>query len=201
VAQPRLALRIPRLRPREPLRLHGHHGNGTAANWGTASAVASIESAARSFYGTGNGGVALGDLSWEHGGNIGGHASHEDGMDIDVRAIRLDERQCAARGGTTWRSSNYDRAATRQLVKAVRAAAPGHIKLIYFNDPVLVREGLVTSYSGHDGHLHVRYCERGHPDSRYRCSASSSSTEADPPNVDPTLAPALTDESMPRRWR
>ena len=65
-------------------------GNGTAANWGTASTIAWIESAARSFYSTGNGGVALGDLSWEHGGDIRGHASHEDGMDIDFRAIRFD---------------------------------------------------------------------------------------------------------------
>ena len=35
----------------------------------------------------------------------------------------------------------YDRGATRALIKAIRAAAPGHIKVIYFNDPVLIREG------------------------------------------------------------
>ena len=34
------------------------------------------------------------------------------------------------------------------------------MKLIYFNDPVLISEGLTTWYTGHDDHLHVRYCER-----------------------------------------
>ena len=43
------------------------------------------------------------------------------------------------------------------------------MKLIYFNDPVLIREGLTTWYAGHDDHLHIRYCERGYPLARYRC--------------------------------
>ena len=46
---------------------------------------------------------------------------------------------------------------------------PGHVKLIYFNDPVLIREGLTTWYSGHDDHLHIRYCEPSYPIARYRC--------------------------------
>ena len=67
----------------------------------------------------------------------------------------------------------YDRAATRALIKMIRAAAPGHVKLIYFNDPVLIREGLTTWYSGHDDHLHIRYCEPSYP---------SRSTAADGPS-------------------
>ena len=51
----------------------------------------------------------------------------------------------------------------------IRAAAPGHVKLIYFNDPVLIREGLTTWFSGHDDHLHIRYCEPSYPIARYRC--------------------------------
>jgi hypothetical protein len=51
----------------------------------------------------------------------------------------------------------------------MRAAAPGHIKLIYFNDPVLIREGLTRWFSGHDDHLHVRYCEKAYPIATYRC--------------------------------
>ena len=111
--------------------------------------------------------VAVGDLSLEHGGNIAGHATHEVGLDVDIRPIRDARNQCTY--GTNWRVSSYDRAATRILIKAIRAAAPGHIKLIYFNDPVLVDEGLTTPYFNHDDHLHVRYCEVSHADARYRC--------------------------------
>ncbi|GAA2774531.1 penicillin-insensitive murein endopeptidase [Streptomyces showdoensis] len=130
-------------------------GNASA-NWATAAAVAQLESAAASFASTGQGKVPMGDAGFEHGGDIPGHASHEVGLDIDIWPIRTDSAQCTA-GRITWQSGTYDRAATRQLVQAIRAAAPGHIELIYFNDPTLISEGLTTQYPNHDNHLHVRY--------------------------------------------
>jgi peptidoglycan hydrolase-like protein with peptidoglycan-binding domain len=147
-------------------------GNGTAGNWGTASTVAQIEAAAGRFAPYGRGGVGIGDISLHHGGEIAGHSTHEVGLDVDVRPIRKDERQCAPRGGSTWRSSRYDRAATRTLIREIRAAAPGQVKVIYFNDPVLIDEGHTVWYRGHDGHLHIRYCEATHPDRRYRCATA-----------------------------
>jgi murein endopeptidase len=109
----------------------------------------------------------VGDVSYEHGGKMSGHETHRRGLDVDLRPMRDDEQQCAV--GTNWRSTAYDRTATRALIKAIRAAAAGHVKLIYFNDPTLVREGLTTTYAGHDDHLHIRYCEVVHVDSAYRC--------------------------------
>ncbi len=141
-------------------------GNGTA-NWGTGAAIAQLEAAASRFVTLGHGRVALGDISFEHGGDIPGHQTHEQGLDVDVRLIRKTENQCSY--GTTWRSSAYDRAATRDLIKAIRATAPGHVRLIYFNDPVLVDEGLTTAFSGHDDHLHIGYCEQAHPLTAYAC--------------------------------
>ncbi|MEA2610889.1 MAG: hypothetical protein QOG32_615 [Chloroflexota bacterium] len=141
-------------------------GNGRA-NWGTGAAVGQLEAAAAAFSGTGHGRVPVGDLGYEHGGNIPGHATHEVGLDADLRLIRKAGDQC--RFPTTYHLATYDRAATRTLILAIRAAAPGHVKLIYFNDPVLIAEGLTTRYVGHDDHLHVRYCEAGYPDVRYRC--------------------------------
>ena len=129
-------------------------GNGTA-NWGTGSAIGQLEAAAAAF-GTSNGRVPLGDVSREHGGDIPGHASHELGVDVDIWPIRTDSAQCTA-GRITWSSSTYDRAATRALVKSIRASAPGHVVLVYFNDPTLISEGLTTRYPNHDNHLHVRY--------------------------------------------
>ncbi len=87
---------------------------------------------------------------------------------MDIWPIRTDSAQCTA-GRITWQSATYDRAATRELVKAIRAAAPGHVKLVFFNDPTLISEGLTTSYANHDNHLHVRYCELVHPSSLYTC--------------------------------
>ena len=87
--------------------------------------------------GKGHGRVAVGRRRLEHGGDIVGHETHERGMDVDLRLMRKGKDQC--RWGGTYRAATYDRAATRALVKAIRATAPGHVKLIYFNDPVLVR--------------------------------------------------------------
>lgn len=142
-------------------------GNGTA-NWATAAAIAQLEQGIRSFGTTGQGQVPLGDAGFEHGGDIPGHASHDVGMDIDIWPIRTDSAQCTA-GRITWQSSTYDRAATRQLAQAIRNAAPGHVRLIFFNDPVLIDEGLTTPLDNHDNHLHVRYCEKVHPSSLYVC--------------------------------
>jgi len=132
-------------------------GNGTAANWAAAAAVAQLEQA-----------TGYGDAGFEHGGDIPGHGSHENGMDIDIWPIRTDNAQCTA-GRITWESSTYDRAATRQLVQAVRAAGGGHVKFIWFNDPTLISEGLTANWPAHDNHLHVRYCEKVHPNSMYVC--------------------------------
>lgn len=142
-------------------------GNG-AANWATGAAIGQLEAAAQAFSSTGNGRVPVGDAGFEHGGDIPGHASHDMGMDIDLWPARTDSAQCTA-GRITWQSDTYDRAATRELVKAIRDRAPGHVKLVYFNDPVLIQEGLTTQYPNHDNHLHVRYCEKVHPSSLYDC--------------------------------
>ena len=141
-------------------------GNGRA-NWGTGAAIGQLESAARAFVALGHGRVAVGDISFEHGGNIPLHETHEVGLDVDVRPIRDNDNQCT--WGTNWRFASYDRSATRQLINAIRAAAPGHVKLIYFNDPVLIREGLTVHFAGHDDHLHVRYCEKSYRLAMYRC--------------------------------
>ncbi|HYH93734.1 MAG TPA: penicillin-insensitive murein endopeptidase [Candidatus Saccharimonadales bacterium] len=141
-------------------------GNGTA-NWGTGAAIGQLEAAAARIVKLGHGKVSLGDISYQHGGDIPGHQTHEQGLDVDIRPMRDAENQCT--WGTNWRYTSYDRAATRDLVKAIRATAPGHIKVIYFNDPVLIDEGLTTWYTGHDDHVHVRYCELTHPLKTYDC--------------------------------
>ncbi len=141
-------------------------GNGRA-NWATGAAIGQLEAAAMAFAARHQGRVSVGDASFEHGGNIPLHQTHERGLDIDIRPIRDAGNQCT--WGTNWRFSSYDRAATRALIDMIRAAAPGHVKLIYFNDPVLIREHRTTWFAGHDDHLHIRYCEPSYPIAMYRC--------------------------------
>lgn len=141
-------------------------GNG-AANWGTAMATATTELAGRAMVSAGYGRVAVGDVSLEHGGDIPGHLSHERGLDVDLRPMRRANDQCT--WGTRWTFSSYDRTATRALIRRIRALAPGHIKVIYFNDPILINEGLTRWYSGHDDHIHVRFCEKTHPIAIHDC--------------------------------
>jgi peptidoglycan hydrolase-like protein with peptidoglycan-binding domain len=141
-------------------------GNGLA-NWGTGAAIAQIEAAAKVVAAAGYGRIAIGDIGFEHGGAIPGHTTHRLGMDVDVRLIRKNNDQC--RYASNYRLGSYDRTATRALIKAIRATASGHVKLIYFNDPVLIKEGLVRPYAGHDDHLHIRYCEKVHFDAAYDC--------------------------------
>jgi peptidoglycan hydrolase-like protein with peptidoglycan-binding domain len=141
-------------------------GNGPA-NWGTAAAINQLEAAARVVAAAGYGRVSVGDIGLQHGGDIAGHDTHEQGLDVDIRPMRKAEDQC--RHGTDWHWASYDRAATRALARAIRATAPGHVKRIYFNDPVLIKEGLTRRFSGHDNHLHVRYCETTHPLKKYTC--------------------------------
>jgi peptidoglycan hydrolase-like protein with peptidoglycan-binding domain len=141
-------------------------GNGPA-NWGTAETISTLEAAGAAMVAAGYGRVAIGDVSFEHGGDIPDHESHELGLDADIRPMRKANDQCSF--PTNWTLTSYDRAATRALVKEIRAATPGHVKLIFFNDPVLIGEGLTSKYPGHDDHLHLRFCEVGFSDSRYRC--------------------------------
>jgi peptidoglycan hydrolase-like protein with peptidoglycan-binding domain len=138
-----------------------------AANWGTASAIDWLEAAGRWSVAAGYGRIAVGDVGLEHGGNIAGHETHERGLDADLRPLRKANDQCT--WGTRWTYATYDRAATRALVKAIRSIAPGHVKLVYFNDPVLISEGLTTWYTGHEDHLHIRFCEATHPVPLYDC--------------------------------
>jgi peptidoglycan hydrolase-like protein with peptidoglycan-binding domain len=142
-------------------------GNGTA-NWATGAAIGQLEATATEFVRLGRGNLPLGDAGKEHGGAIAAHDSHDVGLDVDVWPVRTDSAQCSA-GRITWQSATYDRAATRQLINIIRAAAPGHVKFILFNDPTLISEGLTTQYANHDNHLHIRYCERVHPSSLYTC--------------------------------
>ncbi|HMO01250.1 MAG TPA: penicillin-insensitive murein endopeptidase [Miltoncostaeaceae bacterium] len=98
--------------------------------------------------------LGIGDLSRRHGGPFGGpavgHASHQNGLDVDIRLPRGDGREDAADPGT------YDRALTQQVVDRL-VAQGASLVLIGPSLDLHGPGGVVVRWPAHDDHLHVRF--------------------------------------------
>lgn len=94
--------------------------------------------------------IQYGDLSRKGGGKFPPHSAHKNGHEVDIRPMRKDKLLAA----TNIFDSSYDSAKTKALVKLIRKLYPQAVVL--FNDPKLINEGLTTSHSGHDNHLHLK---------------------------------------------
>ena len=100
--------------------------------------------------------MAVGDLSRPRGGNFGpqfgyiGHASHQNGLDVDIYYPRADGRERAPRY-----ASQIDRALSQELVD--RFAAKGaDVVFVGPNTGLGGPPGVVQTLVNHDNHLHVR---------------------------------------------
>lgn len=98
--------------------------------------------------------LGIGDLSRPGGGPflgpVVGHASHQNGLDVDIRLVRTDEAEAAADPST------YDRELTQQLVD--RLVERGAVLVLV--GPSLDLHGppgVVVTWPNHDDHLHVRF--------------------------------------------
>ncbi len=132
-----------------PSRGRGYRVYGQRARqYGTARTIQTVQRVAQRYQARTGKTLEVGTISQRGGGRIRPHSSHRAGSDLDLRP------PSRTGGPTTWRSSSYDRNATRALIAEIRRENPG--AKILFNDPVLIREGLVRPYKGHDNHLHVR---------------------------------------------
>lgn len=98
--------------------------------------------------------IGTGDISFQGGGRMPPHKSHNRGVDVDIRLLRNDGRE----DGTNYRAATYSRALTQELVNLIRANGVLTVKLIFFNDPAVSG---VSNQDGHDDHLHVRFCTPG----------------------------------------
>lgn len=131
-----------------PVRGNGFSTYGTRAHqYGTQRAVSTMQNIASRYHARTGRNMEIGEISRRGGGRLPPHSSHQRGTDIDVRP------QSTTGGRTTWRQANYDRNATREMIRDIRRENPN--ARILFNDPQLIREGLTRPYRGHDNHLHV----------------------------------------------
>ncbi len=100
--------------------------------------------------------MAVGDLSRPQGGDFGpqfgyiGHASHQNGLDVDVYYPRADGRERAPRD-----ASEIDRALSQELVDRFLAAGASVI-FVGPNTGLRGPPGRVQALTHHDNHLHVR---------------------------------------------
>ena len=100
--------------------------------------------------------LGIGDLSSEGGGDFDLHASHENGLDVDIRLPRTDGREGQSNPG------NYDRRQTQAIVDFVVGRGAEYV----FYGPNLDVHGpggIVMAWPNHDDHLHVRFPD---PDGR-----------------------------------
>jgi uncharacterized protein YraI len=115
--------------------------------WGLPRVVYGVLRAARRHAREGGARLGIGTLSGREGGALAGHDSHRGGEDVDLRPQRTDARELPV----TFRHSVYSRSRTQAVVDVLRAELS--VERILFND---ARVRGVTSWPGHDNHLHVR---------------------------------------------
>lgn len=83
-----------------------------------------------------------------------GHASHQLGVDIDIRIVRNDGREEPA----NYTLSTYSRTLTQELVNTIRANGVLKVQYIFFNDSKVTG---VQPWPNHDDHVHVRFFPPG----------------------------------------
>jgi murein endopeptidase len=100
--------------------------------------------------------MAIGDLSRPRGGNFGpqfgyiGHASHQNGLDVDIYYPRADGRERAPRN-----AFEIDRRLSQDLVDRFVEAGAVDV-FVGPNTGLTGPQGVVTPLVNHDNHLHVR---------------------------------------------
>jgi hypothetical protein len=94
--------------------------------------------------------IQTNDLSLRQGGDTTDHSTHETGLSCDLRLPRRN-----GEAGTIWQDPAYDRAAMRAMLKAIREQKVHEVRRIFFNDTVLINEGLCQPLGGHDNHVHI----------------------------------------------
>jgi murein endopeptidase len=100
--------------------------------------------------------MAIGDLSRPRGGDFGprfgyiGHASHQNGLDVDVYYPRADGRELAPRD-----AGQIDRRLSQELVDRFLAEG-ARVVFVGPNTGLSGPPGRVQPLAHHDNHLHVR---------------------------------------------
>ena len=92
--------------------------------------------------------VGVGNISFEQGGPMPPHTTHQNGDRVDFRPIRKDKQRLPC----TYQDEAYSREWTYRLMSELLQAG---FQRVLFNDPFYLPERV--SYEGHDNHIHAVY--------------------------------------------
>lgn len=98
--------------------------------------------------------VGIGDISYQGGGYMPPHQSHQHGIDVDVALVANTNEEI----GLTYYDAKYSRQRTQQLIDLFQNNPILGIRVIFFNDPDV--KG-VEYCPGHDNHFHVSFLSPG----------------------------------------
>jgi Penicillin-insensitive murein endopeptidase len=98
--------------------------------------------------------IVISDISKRGGGWLSPHKSHQVGLDVDIGVIRKNNQSTEK---VTYKTGNYSQERTRELIERIFKNGVLPVQMIFFNDPA-IKHPQVKYSSGHDGHLHVRFC-------------------------------------------
>lgn len=90
--------------------------------------------------------IGIGNISRADGRDDDDHASHLNGLQVDVRPVRKDGLEIPV----TWMDRQYDKEATAKLIELFRTFSP--VKKVLFNDTSIP---FVHRADHHDDHFHV----------------------------------------------
>jgi len=93
--------------------------------------------------------MAIGHISLHGGGKMDPHATHQKGVDLDIRP----ERKDGLNTQVDIFMDQYDRALTTELINLWWEKAP--VTLVYFNDPTVIAAKLSRHAHDHHHHFHV----------------------------------------------
>jgi hypothetical protein len=96
--------------------------------------------------------LQIGDISFQGGGDHPGHKSHHNGLDVDIRVVRNDNKT----GACGIALSCYSQPRTQHLINILESLFKDRIQLILSADQSLTGEH-VRFDPGHRNHIHVRF--------------------------------------------
>lgn len=99
--------------------------------------------------------VLVGDISFEEGGTMDAHVSHQNGLDVDIYYPRLDGALREARNPEA-----IDRRLAQDLLDRFLAAGAG-IVFVGYRTGLEGAERVVVPYPQHENHMHVRFAPAG----------------------------------------
>ena len=95
--------------------------------------------------------VVVGDISFRNGGTMDQHASHQNGLDVDIYYPRLDKRL-----GAPISTRQIDRRLSQDLLDRF-VAAGAKMVFVGFSTGLHGPHDIVVPYANHENHMHVRF--------------------------------------------